>query len=58
MQTVEEITRELVLKMEKEETEEHGAYCSADVDEMGCEFDGYLDVKEMVQFVLNKVKNG
>jgi hypothetical protein len=31
--------------MEKEETEEHGAYCSADVD-------------EMVQFVLNKVKNG
>jgi hypothetical protein len=57
MPDVKEITRKIVLRVEKEETEGHGAYCSADADEMGFEYDGHLNVEEIVEWVLDMVKN-
>lgn len=53
-----EIAKEITLRLEKEETEGHGAYVSADLEEMGCEYDGFLNVLEIVEWVLEKVKNG
>lgn len=51
--TVEEITKELVLWLEKENQGPY-VYFSPEVDEMGAEVDGYLNFKEIVQFVLDR----
>ncbi len=53
-----EIARYITLRLEKEEGEGHGAYCSPDVEETGCEYDGFLNVLEIVEWVLEKVNNG
>ena len=51
-----EIARYIVLRLEKEEMHGHGAYVSPDTDETGCEYDGFLNVLEIVEWVLEKVK--
>jgi hypothetical protein len=57
MPDAKEITRKIVLRVEKKEAEGQSAYCSADADEMGFEYDGHLNVEEIVEWVLDMVKN-
>jgi len=52
---VKAIARELVLKLESER-DERGIYISPDEDELKCGFDGELDMVELVQFVVDRIK--